>query len=517
MNYFDDLKKKKIDSVSAAGSSSPEGSSPKKRRIVADIVPPAKAETRSPISAKGLRQAAAIEATSRPKEEKSVQIGNARPAPRPDLNSLRGSRSLDYSQPAKPAAPEKLPNELIVEQNLPIHVWEPERARRTKRKIKIIFWSLFAAVVLAFALTTFVWPRYSITVSPRVYTAPVERIDFTAETTADQIDASSRRIPAMAVAVEKTLQKSYDSTGKKYIEEKAQGKVLIFNAYSSAPQVLIASTRFQVPSGKIFRLRDALTVPGAKVIEGKIVPTSLAANLIADSAGEEYNIGPAELRISSFRGTPKYDGFYAKNETSFSGGFKGEADIVLPEDLVRASQDLTRRIFDELKLELRNKMPSGSDFVVPNGAREIVITEIQQPNSGDRLKQFQVSVSARGHLMAIRQSHVNEVVTSVSLPTSNDFTIDSSLSQNELVLSDAKFVQDENHLSFSVAGKFKYWRMTSFDELFETLRASTPAKAESYLRSRDEIGSFQVKKFPTWLWFIPKKSGSFELSIEKAR
>ncbi len=46
------------------------------------------------------------------------------------------------------------------------------------------------------------------------------------------------------------------------------------------------------------------------------------------------------------------------------------------------------------------------------------------------------------------------------------------------------------------------------------LRASTPEKAEAYLKSRPEIESFRIKRFPAWLWFIPARPGGFRITVE---
>ena len=65
------------------------------------------------------------------------------------------------------------------------------------------------------------------------------------------------------------------------MSQKAQGTLTIYNAYSSAPQTLVATTRFVTPDGKIFRLTNEVTVPGAKITNGQIVPSSINAPIAA--------------------------------------------------------------------------------------------------------------------------------------------------------------------------------------------------------------------------------------------
>jgi len=78
----------------------------------------------------------------------------------------------------------------------------------------------------------------------------------------------SLEIPGELLIFKQNTQLSWPATGKEKVEEKASGRLTIFNAFSSQPQVLIAGTRFQSPEGKIFRLTDRITIPGAKINNG---------------------------------------------------------------------------------------------------------------------------------------------------------------------------------------------------------------------------------------------------------
>ncbi len=78
-------------------------------------------------------------------------------------------------------------------------------------------------------------------------------------------------------------------------------------------------TRFLALDGKIFRLTKGITVPGAKIVEGKIIPSSIEAAVIADQPGEAYNIGPvSRFSIPGLKGTPKYEAFYAESKADIN-------------------------------------------------------------------------------------------------------------------------------------------------------------------------------------------------------
>ena len=62
---------------------------------------------------------------------------------------------------------------------------------------------------------------------------------------------------------------------EKELNEKARGSLTVYNEYSSSPQTLVATTRFESPEGKIFRIEKNIVVPGAKIEEGKIIASTI--------------------------------------------------------------------------------------------------------------------------------------------------------------------------------------------------------------------------------------------------
>ncbi len=482
MDYLKDLKALQDGAVPPLG----ERGGPAEAGIVRDIIPPAP-RRRLPARIHRGRKRAAPPA-----------------APVPSTVEKRPAFAVLQTPPAD--AEEAGP--------IPVRTWEPDanRWRRIRRTIALCTLGLIAA--LALVLPTFAFPSYVITLYPVRSSAPIEAA-ITADAERADPDPGARRIPALLVGTSATMTKEYEASGKKFVTTRSEGRVLLFNAYSSSPQTLVSSTRLQAPSGKIYRLRDTLTVPGAKVEAGQIVPTSIAAVAIADEPGEAYNIGPTEFRIPGFRGSPKYQGFSAKAEQGFSGGFVGEARIVTEEDLRRASEDLTREIVAKLSGELKTKSPPAEDFLVPDGGREVVIVSIESPKAGERHERYPVTVSARGRLMALSRFQLAETLAAIAaLPPAPGLTLKFPPAQPELAIRDARFKSGAGELTFTASGKLHYYEEPDLPGLAAVLRASTPEKAEAYLASRREIESFRIKRFPAWLWFIPQRPGGLRIEIE---
>ena len=111
-------------------------------------------------------------------------------------------------------------------------------------------------------------------------------------------------IPGQYFSLNKSGSKIFTVEGEnKEVISKASGYIEIYNAYGAASQKLVAQTRFETKEGKIFRIQNSIIVPGAKMISGSLTPSSIRAKVVADSAGEEYNIGSSYFTIPGFKGS----------------------------------------------------------------------------------------------------------------------------------------------------------------------------------------------------------------------
>ncbi len=137
-------------------------------------------------------------------------------------------------------------------------------------------------------------------------------------------------------------------TGSKIVSRLATGNVTIYNSYSSTAQKLLIGTRLQTKDGKIYKINNAVIVPGTSILGGKIVPGSVSVPVKASLAGVAYNIPASDFTIPGFQGGPKYEKFYAKSNKEITGGFSGEIKISSPADLQKARSSLEEVIKQKL-------------------------------------------------------------------------------------------------------------------------------------------------------------------------
>jgi len=252
--------------------------------------------------------------------------------------------TLQHETPREKEPPEKPP---FPGEELETSIDTPETAvsGRSKKKIALII----AGIILIFAGGIAIITGFSgatVTVKPKVFTATINTT-ITAEPKSTDGDLTYE-----VVTLEKEKSETIPATGEKHVEEKASGTVVIFNNSSTASQRLIINTRLETPEGLIYRITQSIVVPGQTTKNGKVVPGSIEAKVVADNVGPKYNIGLTDFTIPGFKGTPKFETFYARSKTPMTGGFVGTVKVV-DESIVEAKRkELRSRLETELRAEI---------------------------------------------------------------------------------------------------------------------------------------------------------------------
>ena len=162
-------------------------------------------------------------------------------------------------------------------------------------------------------------------------------------------------IAAQVFTSNKNVTETFAASSQSNVSLKAQGTITIYNDYSTSPQEFVATTRFLTPDGKIFRITQTVTVPGAtKASNGTLTPSSINAPIAADQAGPDYNIGPvAKLTIPGFAGKPQAAGFYGTINASTTGGFTGTRAVPTAADIAAAQASTTAALQASLREDFR--------------------------------------------------------------------------------------------------------------------------------------------------------------------
>lgn len=269
---------------------------------------------------------------------------------------------------------------------------QAEIPRRRSRRRLSRFW-LWAVIVIFFCalfglLLSTVFAGATVTVYPRT-----ETVGLPATLQAQQ-NAPVGVLQYQTLTVTRSASQSVAAAGTQRVSRAASGVVTISNSYSSAPQRLIANTRFEAPDGKIYRIRDSVTVPGMAAAK----PGTVTATIYADSPGPDYNkAGATTFTIPGFKGDPRYSKFSAQSAGGISGGFIGDEPAVAPADLATAKTALQKQVDAEVRAAAAAEIPSGS-VAIP-GTLEVVFADIVQEAGSDKNAKLTQSATATGAIV----------------------------------------------------------------------------------------------------------------------
>jgi hypothetical protein len=374
---------------------------------------------------------------------------------------------------------------------------EAQPEHRISRKYLWIGGGILIVILVAFGIVTWSFGHVTITVdfkkTPWTY-----QDNFAADKSVSAINATTNVIPAQIFSTQKNTTQQFPASGNANVSIKAQGTITIYNAYSSAKQDLVATTRFVTPDGKLFRLVGAVTVPGAQVTNGKIVPSSVDAAVVADQAGTAYNVGPVDkLTIPGFQGSPKYTAFYGQLKSGTSGGFVGKKAVPTAADITSAKAKVTAALQANLASDLTTVYPN--NFKILDGATNVQVTKLTVNTSTDSSGNFSVFGEAALQAIGFDESAFKTYLLSLT-QTQKPNSVWNALN---LAYSNVKADFTKGRVSFSLSAQGTLEPAFSMDDFKAGIVGKSINNARAAITALPDLADGKISVWPMWLWSIP--------------
>jgi hypothetical protein len=412
-------------------------------------------------------------------------------------------RTVQPLEPEKPPRPEKDRREKDREE---IKEWDDffREKRflwlRTKKK-KIIF-GFAAAIFLSVGyLTVNFLSSVYIEITPRQEIVDINTVLRAA------VEPKNGELPLEAMQISRAEKGVGRATARKEVSQKASGKIVIYNAYSSAPQPLIQNTRFEAATnGKIYRIDKSIVVPGAKIEEGKIIPSEIEVTLYADKPGEDYNTGLADFAIPGFKGTPKYEKFYGRSRTEISGGFTGEASVITESDINDLQASLKEKIKEYLLKTAKIQQPK--NFLLYENAKQIIFEENKKlPKAGDIAEEFEIEEKATFFGFLLRPSDIGGILAEKYLK-SEDALRAEVVNIGNLSFELKDFTAE--NITFNLKGKAHFaWKVD--EEALKHDLTDRSKNPEEIFKNYPAIEKAKVIFRPSWWRFFPKNPSKIHI------
>ena len=388
----------------------------------------------------------------------------------------------------------------------------PVKSSFFAHKNMIALVSGLAVTGVAAILLSTVFSRVTITVKPMVESMQIENTQVSFDASVSDVSVATRTIPAEFLSFNGSAAEDFDASGYDTVNQKASGHVQIYNAFGDSPQALVATTRFITDTGIIFRVPKNIIIPAAKKSEtNALIPQFIETDLVADKSGEGSNIaGEVKLRIIGFKGTPKYEGFYAVAKNGFSGGSVGQGRVVTHDDIVSAQQKVSKKVFDNLKQIIVQKIPAHFTYV--DSLNEIEIASIMAPKEKTKTDRFTVEVKAVARVFIFRDSDVINLLNQLLIKNDDKKMFIEKSVDFRYQIKNANY--DKKIADITMNGSIKTKRIISSDELAALVAGKKEGSMIEALKQRRDIATFRVAFFPPWLFYAPRNTRQIMITIE---
>ncbi|MEK7634398.1 MAG: hypothetical protein AAB396_00730 [Patescibacteria group bacterium] len=332
------------------------------------------------------------------------------------------------------------------------------------------------------------------------------------------IDTINKQIPASFFSEKKNISLSFPASGRKSVEKKSGGEIIIYNTYSSDAQTLIKGTRFAALDGKIFNLDSKIIVPGAKIEEGKVIPSLIKARVAAEKAGDEYNIGPIDkFFIPGFKGSAKYNGFYAKSESNMVGGFVGEEAYPTDEDIKSAKLKIAKSLEEILLTIILSQIPK--DFKIIEEAKQFSIVKDDVGKKVDANGNFSAFLEGELSIIAFKEKDLFELIDNLA----NQFfgilkgegeKLKFEAKERKLDYGAARADFTSGRLSFAFDYEGVYWQPIDVENFKKSIFSNRENELKTIIFSIPGIEKATVSFWPFWVKSVPDNVNKIKVAVE---
>ncbi len=256
------------------------------------------------------------------------------------------------------------------------HRSAPPKGSSLFTKITLVAVVLISIVAIAAAISL-AYSKGTLSIEPKKIETSIN-IGFAANPSGDSLTYST--ITASDTSMEVVAAKPGS-----FYQSKARGNATVTNG-STEEQQLVINTRLETADGKIYRLTKPIVIPAGKKVS---VP------IVADESGADWNITKAaagKLKVPGFKGSKKYDQFFAELDDDIVGGFSGTKNVV-DEKVLRETRDrLVSSVTELVKAKLKAQVDSNSVYF--DTLTVISIEDLPQIAKGSN--QSQIAVKGSG-------------------------------------------------------------------------------------------------------------------------
>ncbi|KKT86485.1 MAG: hypothetical protein UW85_C0001G0033 [Parcubacteria group bacterium GW2011_GWA1_Parcubacteria_45_10] len=303
----------------------------------------------------------------------------------------------------------------------------------------------------------------------------------------------------------------YPATGQGQGSSFASGEIVIYNENSASSQILVAGTRFESPDKKIFRLVSRTVVPGYTTEAGKIVSGKISAQLKADQAGPDYNLGPVRFAIPAFSGSAKFNNIYGVSENPFSGGASGLTTAVSADDIKLAKEKITEYAYEKAKSEALSQAPESLKLL--DKAVRFDLGKITTSAVGEVAEKLKATISGSLAIFVFDENELKRTIEAKMTETQG-FKVDLSSASYQILYENPEVDFEKSTISLTANVKRDLSAVVDTLEFKQKIAGKNIEELKKELLKLEGVQKIRVSVWPFWVRSSPKNIDAIKIQVD---
>lgn len=297
------------------------------------------------------------------------------------------------------------------------------------------------------------------------------------------------------------------------VNKYASGMIRIFNEYSTAPQKLSPSTRFESVDGKIFMISDEeeLIIPGMTE-EG---PGEVTTMVYASEPGEAYNIDATDFSIPGFNELgldEKYSNIYALSTQAFTGGFVGTKPAVSESLQQTFEQQLKEELVEKLQQRLLTDKTHGMSVITNTTSVSLDEVSFHSQEGSEGVLSVQGSLYA----LLVSKERLGTYLAQQEFAITEDEKVlldETSTVNLRYVGSNDIAYETVTNIPVTITGEALFVWQPDAESIASVLTGIEKQVIPTIADRIRSIGAITVKNHPRWRSTLPIEENNIEVSI----
>ncbi len=394
----------------------------------------------------------------------------------------------------------------------------PKQERKPlSKKAKIIIGISVSCLIILLTTAYLFLPYASASVQVKTDDLDVSK-EITVDADVKTVDADKLVVPGTVISVEKEMTKTYKTTGKKEIGEKATGKITVYNEWDDKAKTIPAGSKFISDDGKVYISNAEVSVPGLTVTFAPFhsTPGKIDVNVTAEQSGDGYNIGPSHFTIDTVAATQKSK-IYGQSAVAMTGGTTKTLNVVSDVDLKNAENDLKKTIIDGSKADLIAKAGESQLKIVETKITGEILSKESSKNVNDESAEFDYKEKLNLTVLTYSDNDLRSLLSGIA---------ESKLKANQMLINKDKFSVDSELASdqenvptkalLKTTLKGKTGQKISDTEIKQKIKNKKFNDAKKIIESYDKVEKVNLEIWPSSIARVPILTSRIKIKFDYA-